>query len=49
MNMIKQEKMTKKMLKKVFSLSEDSTSNDEIRTRLLDGETVTGTDTCVLI
>lgn len=36
-------------IKKMFSLSEDSASNDEIRTRLLDGGRVTGTNMCVLV
>lgn len=36
-------------IKKAFSLSEDSASNDEIRTRLLDGGQVTGTNMCVLV
>lgn len=36
-------------IKKAFSLSEDSASNEEIRTRLLDGGQVTGTNMCVLV
>lgn len=36
-------------IKKLFSISEDSASNDEIRTRLLDGGKVTGTNMCVLV
>ena len=36
-------------LKKMFSLSEDSASNEEIRSRLLDGGKITGTNMCVLV
>ena len=36
-------------IKRMFSLSEDSASNDEIRSRLLDGGKVTGTNMCVLV
>lgn len=36
-------------IKKMFSLSEDSASNVEIRSRLLDGGGVTGTNMCVLV
>ena len=36
-------------IKKMFSLSEDSASNEEIRSRLLDGGKVTGTNMCVLV
>ncbi|MBR3141058.1 MAG: DUF389 domain-containing protein [Methanobrevibacter sp.] len=47
---IKEEQETiKEKLKKMFSLSEDSASNEEIRTRLLDGGKVTGTNMCVLV
>ena len=35
--------------KKIFSIKEDSASNEEIRSRLLDGGEVTGTNMCVLI
>ena len=44
-----QKETMKKKLKKMFSLSEDSASNEEIRKRLLDGGQVTGTNMCVLI
>lgn len=44
----KKETLTEK-IKKMFSLSEDSASNDEIRSRLLDGGRVTGTNMCVLV
>ena len=40
---------TKEKLRKMFSLSEDSASNEEIRDRLLDGGKVTGTNMCVLV
>ena len=50
MNMEENNKETfKEKFKKTFSLSEDSASNDEIRTRLLDGGRVTGTNMCVLV
>ena len=44
-----QNQTIKDKLKIMFSLSEDSASNDEIRTRLLDGGRVTGTNMCVLV
>ena len=44
-----QKETVKEKIKKAFSLSEDSASNDEIRTRLLDGGQVTGTNICVLV
>ena len=36
-------------IRMMFSLSEDSASNEEIRSRLLDGGKVTGTNMCVLV
>jgi uncharacterized hydrophobic protein (TIGR00271 family) len=39
----------KEKIRKAFSLSEDKASNDEIRSRLLDGGKVTGTNMCVLV
>ena len=39
----------KEKIKKAFSLTEDSASNDEIRSRLLDGGLITGTNMCVLV
>ena len=39
----------KEKIRKAFSLTEDSASNEEIRTRLLDGGQVTGTNMCVLV
>ena len=45
-----QENLTvKEKLKRMFSLKEDSASNEEIRARLLDGGKVTGTNMCVLV
>ena len=44
-----QKETVKEKIKKAFSLSEDSASHDEIRTRLLDGGQVTGTNMCVLV
>lgn len=43
------EETVREKLKTAFSLSEDSASNDEIRSRLLDGGKVTGTNMCVLV
>lgn len=44
-----QEETVKEKIRRMFSLSEDSASNDEIRKRLLDGGKVTGTNMCVLV
>lgn len=44
----KKETITEK-IRRIFSLKEDSASNNEIRTRLLDGGQVTGTNMCVLV
>ena len=44
-----QKETTTEKLRKTFSLSEDSASHEEIRTRLLDGGRVTGTNMCVLV
>ena len=44
-----QDESIKTRLKRMFSLSEDSASNNEIRARLLDGGKVTGTNMCVLV
>lgn len=46
---IKQKETIKEKIKRVFSLSEDSASNEEIRSRLLDGGKITGTNMCVLV
>ena len=47
---IKEEHETvKQKLRTAFSLSEDAASNEEIRSRLLDGGRVTGTNLCVLV
>ena len=39
----------KEKIKEMFSLTEDSASHEEIRTRLLDGGIVTGANLCVLV
>ncbi len=39
----------KEHLKRAFTLKEDSASNEEIRSRLLDGGKLTGTNMCVLV
>ena len=44
-----QDESLKERLRRMFSLSEDSASNEEIRSRLLDGGKVTGTNMCVLV
>lgn len=44
-----QDESMKERLRRMFSLSEDSASNEEIRSRLLDGGKVTGTNMCVLV
>lgn len=44
-----QHETTKEKIKRMFSLKEDSASNEEIRSRLLDGGKVTGTNMCVLV
>ena len=49
MNVKEEQETIKEKLKKMFSLSEDSASNEEIRTRLLDGGKITGTNMCVLV
>ena len=46
---ISQKETIKEKIKRIFSLSEDSASNEEIRSRLLDGGKVTGTNMCVLV
>ena len=49
MSMNEKEETVKEKIRKMFSLNEDSASNDEIRSRLLDGGKVTGTNMCVLV
>ena len=49
MNRKKQKETFKDEIRKAFSLTEDSASNEEVRTRLLDGGKVTGTNMCVLV
>ena len=44
-----QKKSLTERIKRTFSLSEDTASNEEIRSRLLDGGKVTGTNMCVLV
>ncbi|WP_295610516.1 DUF389 domain-containing protein [uncultured Methanobrevibacter sp.] len=44
-----QNETIKEKIRKAFSLSEDSASHEEIRTRLLDGGQITGTNMCVLV
>jgi uncharacterized hydrophobic protein (TIGR00271 family) len=44
-----QDETVKEKIRRMFSLSEDSASNEEIRKRLLDGGRVTGTNMCVLV
>lgn len=39
----------KEQIKKAFSLSEDSAPHEEIRSRLLDGGKITGTNMCVMV
>ncbi|WP_298501210.1 DUF389 domain-containing protein [uncultured Methanobrevibacter sp.] len=45
----KHKETLKDEIKRIFSLSEDSASNEEIRSRLLDGGKITGTNMCVLV
>lgn len=45
---VKPEKM-KTLLKKMFSITEDTATHEEIRERLLSGGIITGTNMCVLI
>ncbi len=49
MNVENQKETVTEKIKKTFSLSEDSASHEEIRSRLLDGGKVTGTNMCVLV
>lgn len=49
MSLKEQNETMKEKVRMAFSLSEDSVSNDEIRSRLLDGGKVTGTNMCVLV
>ena len=45
----KENESVKEHLSKAFSLKEDAASNEEIRSRLLDGGIITGTNLCVLV
>ena len=49
MNMKDSNETIKEKVRKAFSLSEDSAPHEEIKTRLLDGGQVTGTNMCVLV
>ena len=49
MSLKNQHETMKEKVRKAFSLSEDSAPHEEIRTRLLDGGQVTGTNMCVLV
>ena len=49
MSLKKQNETMKEKVRMAFSLSEDSVSHDEIKSRLLDGGKVTGTNMCVLV
>ena len=45
----KENESMKEHLRKAFSLKEDSAPHEEIRSRLLDGGVITGTNLCVLV
>lgn len=49
MNMENQNETIKQKFKRIFSITDDSASQSEIRTRILDGGQVTGTNMCVLV
>ena len=49
MNLREENESIKQHLSKAFSLKEDSASHEEIRSRLLDGGVITGTNLCVLV
>ncbi|MBP5700440.1 MAG: DUF389 domain-containing protein, partial [Methanobrevibacter sp.] len=49
MNLKEENESIKDHLRKAFSLKEDSASHEEIRSRLLDGGIITGTNLCVLV
>ena len=49
MSFKEQNESIKQTIKRAFSLTEDSASHSEIRTRLLDGGKVTGTNMAVLV
>ena len=46
---LKHREPLKESIKKMFSLAADTATNEEIRSRLLDGGKVTGTNMCVLV
>ncbi|MDO5828126.1 MAG: DUF389 domain-containing protein [Methanobrevibacter sp.] len=49
MSLKEQNETMKEKVRMAFSLSEDSVSHEEIKSRLLDGGKVTGTNMCVLV
>ena len=49
MNLREENESIKEHLRKAFSLKEDSAPHEEIRSRLLDGGVITGTNLCVLV
>ena len=49
MNLKEENESIKEHLRKAFSLKEDSAPHEEIRSRLLDGGVITGTNLCVLV
>ena len=49
MSLKEQNETIKEKVRMTFSLSEDTASNEEIRTRLLDGGKITGTNMCVMV
>ena len=49
MNLKEENESMKEHLSKAFSLKDDSASHEEIRSRLLDGGIITGTNLCVLV
>ena len=49
MKLRKENESMKEHLSKAFSLKDDSASHEEIRSRLLDGGIITGTNLCVLV
>lgn len=49
MNVRNEHESVKEKIREAFSLSEDNASHEEIRSRLMDGGKVTGTNLCVLV
>ena len=48
-NIGNQRETVKQVVRRMFSITEDSASNEEIRSRLLSGGKITGTNMCVLV